>query len=119
MDLQPEEASGAGEAVKDRAELQSLEQEESRLVNYTTTNLKAGLEDGAYDKIEQFLSKELERHNVPREQIDAVRALVRKHEPQQINDAIHGIFGSLEVGKRHEISTDQDKIGTVGCFQRR
>ena len=109
MDLQPEEASGAGEAVKDRAELQSLEQEESRLVNYTTTNLKAGLEDGAYDKIEQFLSKELERHNVPREQIDTVRALVRKHEPQQINDAIHGIFGSLEVGKRHEISTDQDK----------
>ena len=38
-----------------------------------------------------------------------MRALVRKHEPQQINDAIHGIFGSLEVGKRHEISTDQDK----------
>ena len=38
-----------------------------------------------------------------------LKSLVRKHNAKELNETIHNVFRRLEVGKRHEITTDEDK----------
>ena len=109
MDIDPQEPSGAGEAVKDQAQLLSLEQEETRLIQFANTNVKPGLTDDAYANIESHLAKELGRpmYGVRKEWIDELKTLVRAHDATKLTERIHDLFRELEVGKRHEITTSR------------
>ena len=109
--MDPQEPSGTGEAVKDRTQLSTLEEGERRLIQFTTTNLLPGLADDRYAQIEKHLDKEFGRaeYGIPQEQIDVLKSLVRKHNAKELNETIHNVFRRLEVGKRHEITTDEDK----------